>query len=162
MNDILNFNQGLFGTIFRERRASKRIRNEMMQPLIIPDCAVEMTYDDMLETNGGAKVGINLSITLSTSFALSLVTSTATKATLAVYLTAQLATVGSSFGGLVTGAVSAFIAVAGVGFIVKKLTNLIASSVISEPSQTYTIHLFNMYIPFRKKDITLNLGGSGL
>ncbi len=165
MNDILSFNQGLFGTIFRERRASRRVRKEMVQSLVIPDCAVEMTYDDMQQTDGGKTVGINLSITLSAGFALSLVTSTAAKAALTVYLTANLTAAGAAVGGpaaLVTGGLSAFIAVAGVGFIVSKLTNLIASSLIDGPSQTYTVHLFDMFIPFRKKDITLSLGGSGL
>lgn len=58
MNDILTFNQSIFGTKYMERRTSRRAKKAQAKELYTPSDSDIITYDEGYDIDGGAVLQI--------------------------------------------------------------------------------------------------------
>ncbi|CCV63660.1 hypothetical protein BN85400830 [Alteracholeplasma palmae J233] len=53
MNLVLERNASIFGSIYKEKKLPKKTLEAMASELVIPEGAIEMTYDEMEYVDGG-------------------------------------------------------------------------------------------------------------
>lgn len=167
MENILTFNQSIFGTKLKERRTSRRALRSMCKELYVPTDSNVVTYGEEFDIDGGQVVGVDLTVTLSVGLIMGLVAGTAVKSIITLQLTALASASCAAFGGPVGIGIGAAIGVGLAGFLVSKLTQYVTNTLVhnwggNTPVEYKFDDVISVWIPFRKKDITINIGSLGI
>lgn len=138
MNDILNVNQNIFGSKFSTKRVSRRARKAMAEPLTIPDCAVEMTYDDMCEVNGGGYIRLGVKFTIGGFVGASVV------ASIVGYLSGYCVTKAVKFGSMIGGFWGGVVGLAVGALVSWGISSAVNNAVYSSTGGPQEITLINI------------------
>lgn len=157
--NILTMNQNVFGSSFETTRRTNFTENAISSELIIPDSAVELSYEEMEYVDGGKTVGVYLDITMSAGFVAGVLVGSVTRAMIITQLTTAAAVAGGVFGGPVGVGIAGIIGASVGGIIANQLTKYIVNTIGGEAARelTYNTYAFDFWIPFRKNDVYLNI-----